>query len=164
MGNDKSLSSGGAVVPSTHLFVAKDFSSPSDVLEQHEDLDNAGSRCKHPLCNKGLPGEKGFCWRSTGGVWNGLPWSWFLRGMTRVCVTLEQILPSYKLLKSHVRVEDLTECWAVPVLLFFWSGFFEAVAGRSEQQWSQFPFLGGEECSWQGCSLCGGCRWGASCL
>lgn len=35
---------------------------------------------------------------------------------------------SYKLLKSHVSVEDLTECWAVFVLLFFWAGFLEAIA------------------------------------
>lgn len=39
---------------STHLFMAKDVASPSDVLEQREDLDNAGSRCKHPLFNKGM--------------------------------------------------------------------------------------------------------------
>lgn len=152
-------------VPRTHLFVAKDVASPSDVLEQHEDLDNARSRCKHPLSNKGLPGEKKeFCWRSTGGVWNRLRWSWFLRGVTTVCVTLEQILLSYKLLKSHVRVENLIKCLAVCVLVFFWSGFLGVVAGRSEQRWSQFLFLGGEECTWQGCSPCGGCRWGASCL
>lgn len=134
-------------MPRTQLFVAKDVASPSDVLQQCEDLDNAGSRCKHPLSNQGLPGEKEFCWRSTGGVWNGLRWSWFLRGMTKVCVTPEQILLSYKLLKSHIRVENLIKCLAVSLLFFFWSGFFGAVADRSEQRWSQFLFLGGEVCT-----------------
>lgn len=50
-------------------------------------------------------------------------------------------------------------CLVLLLVSFFW-----AVAGGSEQRWSQFPFLGGEECWWQGCSPCGGCRWGASCL
>lgn len=56
-------------MPSTPLFMAKGVASPSDVLEQHEGLDIAGSRCKHPLFKQGLSGER-FCWRSTGGVWN----------------------------------------------------------------------------------------------
>lgn len=34
---------------STHLFVAKDVASPSDVLELSENLDNPASSCKHPL-------------------------------------------------------------------------------------------------------------------
>lgn len=39
--------------------------------------------------------------------WCVEPWSCFLRGVTRVCVTLEQILLSHKLLQSCVRVENL---------------------------------------------------------
>lgn len=88
-------------MPSTHLFVAKDVASPSDVLEQHEGLDIAGSRCKHPLFKQGLPGER------EEHRWCVEPWSCFLRAVTRVCVTLEQILLSYKLLKSCVRVANL---------------------------------------------------------
>lgn len=41
-------------VPRTPLLVAKDVASPSDALEQREDLGNAGSRCTHPHLNKGV--------------------------------------------------------------------------------------------------------------